>query len=224
MSGIAYYFDYNPVTKEPTDIKRPCYNKARNLFNPLATMEIAPTKYSGLKGGTFGNTRGREHKGLDLAAEIGTPIFAMIDGVISEKPYVTEQPNRIGKSGNYPMDYIGDKNGAGNRIYIEGTTTDGKVLKIGYWHLQAGNPVAINPRIGEKYKPGDKVYAGDLIGYTGKSGNANQTFKDHLHLYCTVNGQLTNPEEIINDKVNWQNQGNQKILLDSLIRNIICND
>ncbi len=197
ISATAYYFEVNI----PEIINHPCFDKERGIYNPLVNMEVAPTKYNGVAGGTYGTARGRFHKGLDLYAEVGTPVFAMIDGIIAW-PYVTSQPDRINKY--YPDSYVGDKNDAGNRIYIVGNYDDNSV-KIGYWHLQEGTPVAKNPRTGQPYKPGDKVYAGDLIGYTGRTGNANKTFKNHLHLFCSIDNKIENPELIINGKLDRQN-------------------
>ncbi len=216
ITATAYYFDVNVPE---TMVSRPCLDKERGVYNPLVNMEVAPTKYNGLAGGTYGNARGRHHRGLDLSAEVGTPIFAMINGEISSWPFVIEQPDRIGTEGKYPPGYLGDDDGAGNRFYIEGKL-DGKSVKIGYWHLQANCPVAINPRTGQTYKAGDKVYAGDLIGYTGKTGNAYNTFRNHLHLYCSINNIEADPEEIINGKLDWQNNR----LYNPQIIEIKCND
>ena len=45
-------------------------------------------------------------------------------------------------------------------------------MYLQYSHLQFGRPVAVNPRTGKPFERGDPVFAGDLIGYTGKTGNA----------------------------------------------------
>ena len=49
-------------------------------------------------------------------------------------------------------------------------------------------PFAINPRTGEFFKEDDPVYQGDLIGYTGKTGNAWDVLHKHLHIEVWRNG------------------------------------
>ena len=199
IESTAYFF--NILTD--TTGKRPCYNKETGVYNPLKKMSIAPPKgASGLRGGTFGMVRcgnTRNHSGIDLYAEPGTELYAMIDGVIDTK-YVIEQPDK--DTEEYPVGYVGDVDRAGNRIYLKGQY-GGRNVRLGYWHLQAGTPVAINPRTGKTFKPGDKVYKGELIAFTGRTGNAYNVPNKHLHLTYEVNGVRRNPEEIINGKVDW---------------------
>lgn len=136
-------------------------------------------------------------------------------GVIGQ-PYVIEQPDLdpSNKKKVYPKGYSGDKNDAGNRIYIK-STFNGNNIRIGYWHLQAGTPVAINPRTGKPFAPGDVVYAGELVAYTGRTGNAYNVENKHLHLTYHKNWVLTNPEEILNGKVDW-NETMTKVLTEGL--------
>jgi len=155
-----------------------------------------PDGSENIPGATFGNTRknadgtDKFHNGIDLAGAVGTPIYAQFDGTISGNP-VTNQPNRP-----YPSDYQGDTNGAGNRINID-STIDGSTVSFGYWHLQAGNPIARNPRTGWYWVSGDSIYAGELIGYIGITGNADANVP-HLHL---TNGADTNPTTYLNATV-----------------------
>lgn len=191
----------------------------------MKQMRIARTSSGRLIGGTYGWTRFRDgkkrfHSGLDLYAEPGTEIYAMIDGVIGG-PYETGQLTRM-ENDNYPPGYSGDKNDAGNRINLIGEINGGKVM-IGYWHLQERTPFAINPRTGRPYAPGDIVYRGELIAYSGRTGNANDVPEPHLHLSFKIKNAYgkyvnSNPEELINGKVNWS-YGN---VLDEWIKNIIC--
>lgn len=69
-----------------------------------------------------------------------------------------------------------------------------------YSHLQAGTPIAINPRTNKPFKEGDEVFEGDLIAYSGKTGNA---FNDvsvpnkHVHLGIGTDWQTDHR------KTNW---------------------
>ncbi|MBQ4162030.1 MAG: M23 family metallopeptidase [Parabacteroides sp.] len=206
---------------------RPCYDAERGMFNPLKTMIIAPTGdgITNFVGSTFGKTRNggkKEHSGLDLYAEPGTPVYAMYDGVISKKQrYVVTQPDRNDK--HWPIDYNGDKESAGNRFSIE-CEVDGQKIYFMYWHMQAGTPVAINPRTGKIFKPGDKVYAGEVVGYTGKTGNAYNVDYKHLHLGVKdENGNYLNPEDFINGKLQWNNVSKTNITNTKIVR-IKCDE
>lgn len=211
VTSTAYFASMTGDHNDPLDpLNRPCFSKATKVGNPLNNMSIASPGWSGLRGGTFGHVRNggeRFHNGLDLFAEEGTPIYSMMDGVISHINYVTSQPNRD-KDGKYPSEYRGDRYDAGNRVYIE-SSRNGQDVMIGYWHLQAATPIAVNPRTGEIFKPGDAIFRGELLGYTGRTGNAYNVTNKHLHLVYKVknaNGVylFVNPEEIINGFVNWK--------------------
>lgn len=101
-------------------------------------------------------------------------------------------------------------------------------MQLGYWHLQAGSPLAINPRSGSVYKPGDQIFRGELLGYSGKSGNAYNVTNKHLHLVYKIKNSkgnyiYANPELIINGSVNWMDsESSGTIIIDVLIINIEC--
>jgi len=180
---------------------RPCYTT--NKANPLPYMALAPPTGSQPIAATFGNTRtntdgtAKKHDGIDLSGAVGTPIYAQFDGIIVGTP-VTEQPNRITNPANknYPNGYSGDKNNAGNRVYIN-ATVNGSTVSFGYWHLQAGTPLATNPRTGQPWAAGNPIYVGEVIGYIGITGNADPNVP-HLHL---TNGANTNPTTYLNATV-----------------------
>jgi murein DD-endopeptidase MepM/ murein hydrolase activator NlpD len=54
------------------------------------------------------------------------------------------------------------------------------------------------------FKPGDKVYPGDIVGYIGITGNANIQVP-HLHLFISANGSSVNPLNILNVIYNTNN-------------------
>ena len=119
------YFRY--ILEDP---KRPCWDSEKGTANPLVEMELAPTNKAAtnLLGSTFGMTRSggsQFHSGLDLYADPGTPIYSMFDGVVTW-PYVTEQPLR-NDDGTYPLNYSGDIDGSGNRLYIRSTVNGSNI-------------------------------------------------------------------------------------------------
>ena len=189
-----------PTKEPPTE---PCVDEKENKANPLVNMALAPPVTNGranIPGATYGNTRDQGatfHNGIDLAGAVGTPIYAQFPGRVTGK-LVTEQPNRVDKE--YPSSYTGtDRNGAGNRITIT-STVNGQTVSNSYWHLQAGTPLANNPRTGQPWAAGDWIDAGEMIGYIGITGNANPNVP-HLHLKTTVNGVNTNPANFLNAAV-----------------------
>ena len=234
VSSTAYF----KHLLEP-DLPRPCVDTLSGIMNPLINMQLAPTNpgHTNFKGSTFGSTRiykGQQnfHSGIDLLAEIGTPIYAMHDGIISDYTYIVGQPYRdvSFKSDEWPENYIGDTNGAGNRIYIE-STINGKRILIGLWHLDAGSPVAHNPRTGKPFRPGDVIFQGEIIAYTGNTGNAYNVKYKHLHLsiidydkrHSTSNSKYLNPEDFLNGQVQW-NPNADKVVNSVIINNIKCHD
>jgi len=123
---------------------------------------------AGLKGFSHGPAVMAMHEGVDLAADIGTPIHAAGDGVIKGA-----QPN----------------GGYGNWIEIEHddvqltTALQGKPAKIStvYGHLSAFAP---------GIAPGVRVKQGDVIGFVGSTGRSTGP---HLHFEILQNGHPTNP-------------------------------
>lgn len=193
------------VTQDITSVahwgERPCVDSTQQLGNPLLKMKIASTQsYHGNDGnvnywgGVFGtdnrigidNETGERykkgHKGIDIEATPGSEAFAIHDGVITRI---------VGNS-------IASK-GSGYGNIIEYTTMiDGRRVMFRYAHLQYGSPIAINPYTGNPYKVGDIVEMGDVIGYTGATGNAWNVPNKHLHLEVHVDGVPVDPRDWIN--------------------------
>ena len=144
----------------------PCVDLERGVANPLKKMSVAATGSGSYVNGTFKALRGyyedgspRYHWGIDLYAKVGTPVYSMYDGTV------------IRTETDHPDCY--EEKSFGNVIVTE-NEVDGYDRKVylQYSHLQFGRPVAVNPRTGKPFAKGDPVFAGDLIGYTGKTGNA----------------------------------------------------
>lgn len=179
--SIAYY-----------NTASPCVDKATGKANPLVNMSVAPAGGWNYFGGTFGLTREKKtknHAGIDLEARPGTPVFSMFDGIVTKVVdfYMDKQVNHC----------------YGNEIHIE-SVFRGQTITIQYAHLQAGSPIAYNPFSNGTLKVGDKVLQGQLIGYTGRTGNAYED-KDvpnkHLHLGIMQEGEWINPSPYINGDV-----------------------
>ena len=192
VTATAYY-----------NYKVPCVSEQKKVMNPLHEMQLAATTASGYYGGTFGWTRINEdgtkkyHQGIDILAEIGTPVYAMYDGEIIEiESGIPDKPNQLAW---------------GNYIYYK-AFVDGKELYIFYAHLQSGNAVGYNPRKHRIFHSRDTVYAGDLIGYTGRSGNAysdTSVPNKHLHLGIKIGGMdqdWVDPEPYLNGQLPGQTQ------------------
>ena len=144
----------------------PCVDLDRGVANPLKKMSVAATGSGSYVNGTYKALRGyyedetpRYHWGIDLYAKVGTPVYSMYDGTVVRTE--TDHPDRY------------EERSFGNVIVTENEVrgSDRKVY-LQYSHLQFGRPVAVNPRTGKPFARGDRVFAGDLIGYTGKTGNA----------------------------------------------------
>ena len=177
----------------------PCLST--NESNPLLDMEILPTKNNGVKGGRFGYGRGRFHKGVDLSAPVGTPLYAMFDGDVVSTISRYDQSIPWEK---YEETY-GKYDGSGNVVNII-SKIDGKDVVFSYWHLAE---VSV--------KRNDKVKAGDIIGTVGTTGNAGDSDCAGPHLHLTAfdkkalnkktkeEGDYYNPEIFLYTK--FDNQG-----------------
>jgi len=108
----------------------------------------------------FGNARNygfkRRHLGHDIYGSIGTPVISVEDGTVMEKGW-----NRYG----------------GWRIGI--LSNDGKRYYY-YAHLKKNKPYVTG------LERGDRVYAGEVLGYLGVTGysykeNTNMGTRPHLH-------------------------------------------
>ena len=124
-------------------------------------------------GGTFGMTRNggtKKHTGVDIAATPGTELYAMYSGTVHMVQTKYNEDKYV--KGSY-----------GNEIVINQ-----------YSHLHYREPIAINPRTRLPFKEGDEVFEGDMIAYSGKTGNAYRD-KDvpnkHLHLGVSTDWQVS---------------------------------
>lgn len=115
-------------------------------------------------GWTYNN--GSPHRAIDLRCAIGTPVYAAESGKV-----VTVQ-KWDGRTKNGMQSY-------GNMVYIKHAAYKGKTLHTRYAHL---NTLVV--------RVGQWVNEGDLIGYSGNTGNS---FGGHLHFEVVYNGMRNNP-------------------------------
>ena len=185
VSLTAVFHDLNPCADEESDRR-----------DPLREMKIQASGAGGwnIKGGTFGWTRNggaTEHRGMDFACPIGTPVFATHSGTVSNI--------RTGFSNDETWEQYKDRTGVGDsfrRIFNCGNIVDitcrinGGTYTMKYWHLTS---VEATLWIGKE------VEAGDIIGYSGKSGNATSADcgGPHLHYQVNYNGKPIDPSPFI---------------------------
>lgn len=170
-----------PDPDEPEE-KKPCADSLNYEANPLLEMHISDDNAS-WKSNTWGYVRNKGakfHDGLDLKGVEGeTLVYAMYEGKVTH--VISDQPLRV--KDKYPLNYKGDKNGAGNRITIESIISDGRVMYVSYWHLE----VRENNSYTQQFSKGSYVKKGQVIGVVGRSGNAFN-MKAHLHVKTYVLG------------------------------------
>ena len=212
IQATAWYEDHGP-----------CVDLERGVANPLKKMSVAATASGSYVNGTYKALRGwyedgtpRYHWGIDLYAREGTPVYSMYSGSILRTE--TGHPDRY------------EEKSYGNIIVTENEVKgySGKVY-LQYSHLRYGTPVAVNPRTGKPFVKGDRVFAGDLIGYTGKTGNA---FDDaavpnkHLDLMAAFGvdaptgklrtDALTDPAPFLNGTLDLENLQRKKGQVDNI--------
>jgi murein DD-endopeptidase MepM/ murein hydrolase activator NlpD len=116
---------------------------------------------------------GAGHFATDYGMPEGTPMYAVRDGVIADC-----QGGVVDKTPGRPGNYWGQR-GSGspsNWVLLE-TTYQGRKVTLYYQHLRS-----ITVRRGQK------VHAGQLIGYSGQTGNATGP---HLHIAAMWGGGYT---------------------------------
>ena len=206
LASTAYYED-----------RGPCVDRVRGVTNPLKQMSVAATASGSYVNGTYKAFRGyyedgtpRYHWGIDLYAKEGTRVYSMYSGTIVR--IERDHPDRYeeGSFGNIIVTE-NEVQGYDRKVYLQ------------YAHLQYGTPVAVNPRTGKPFEKGDAVWAGDLIGYTGRTGNAyydTDVPNKHLDLMAAFqvdtssgrikSGTLTDPAPFLNGTLDMENLQRRK--------------
>jgi RHS repeat-associated protein len=186
--SLSYLYLVNNPAEDPSQPSPPLvlspeamtlWANENNRHDIVDNPRIAPTNSGRIESGRYGYTRFREdgskkfHDGVDLAADSGQPVYAGLSGRV------------VAIQWRYDNDSKGD-NGYGNCVVIETQGYSG-TIRIKYAHLN-----------GSAVKVGDNVEAGDVIGTSGKTGNAHNVNNPHVHVGARLNGNSTDPEPLLN--------------------------
>ncbi len=132
------------------------------------------------------------HGGIDILAQKGTPLNAMLSGTVVDGPETSFKPGE----GNSAV-----KEGKlGNNITVK-SIIDGKTTFLNYAHL---DKVSV--------KEGQKLSEGDVIGNTGNTGNAKNIGPENYHVHIMAyqgnhdNGSRVDPEPYF--KTTFDSKGN----------------
>lgn len=109
---------------------------------------------------------GSAHNAIDLRAAVGTPVYAAEDGTVDQ----VQAWDGHTKTGMQSY---------GNMVRLRHAAYKGGSLRTRYAHL---SKILVSS--------GQAVKAGDLIGYSGESGNCSGA---HLHFEVIYNGVRCNP-------------------------------
>lgn len=141
-----------------------------------------PTKSHKITTGFYGYAN---HNGVDFAVPVGTKVFAAADGVVAESTYTTSG----GSAGNG----LKAPNGLAYRSFGEHIYIRSGNVTTQYCHL--------SKRVAKK---GQKVTRGQLIGYSGNTGNSTGP---HLHFGYLVNGSYKDPSKLFTTTVKHTYKG-----------------
>lgn len=119
----------------------------------------------------FPRSGGREHRGNDIFAAHGDPIFAVDDGTV-------RSVNRV------------DRWRSGSESALGGRTVSINTGSNTHWYY------AHLDEVDERIERGARVEAGQQIGTIGNTGNARHT-PPHLHLGYYPGGRVENPYPLI---------------------------
>lgn len=175
-----------------------------NASDPLMEMAIQASGAGGwnLVGGTYGYTRNggsTKHRGMDFSCPVGTPVHATHSGVVSEvrADVIAGETweDYIGRDGSDCPDVR--RFNAGNAVEIR-CNVKGAVYTINYYHL---SEILVSE--------GMEVQRGDIIAYSGATGNAGDESSGGPHLHYQVNigtSRLdTDPSSFIYSKFDSEN-------------------
>ncbi|WP_160426280.1 M23 family metallopeptidase, partial [Gilliamella sp. Pas-s27] len=175
VAMVDYFQEETKLWYEPLE------NPQRTLYN--SSRNIKPSN------GAFGYVRAfwneelkrlqkKTHNGLDLFADINTPCYACLDGKIVQ---YKDEGNK-GYGNVLAIEVKGDDLRASRNDYtleFEDEVVNGNGFNLNVDHFYLRYCHLSDKRA--DLEVGDKVKAGDLIGYTGDTGNAKGVCNPHLH-------------------------------------------
>ena len=167
---LIYYFK---IKTSPWH--EPLKNPQRTLYNSGGVEKPSNGAFGLVRTNANGNKKA--HTGLDLFADIGTPCYACLDGEIAS---LHEDPKGFGDvlvlkvSGD---DLRKSRNSYTSEYKDEFEEGDEFDINADYFYLRYCH---MSERL-KSLKEGVKVKAGDLLGYTGDTGNAKGAINPHLH-------------------------------------------
>ena len=155
----------SPVSAQSAD------DEPEPIVREIVFPVVGPSDYSDTWGACRGFQCSRSHKGADVFGAKLAPLVSAADGVIVSV-------RRTGLTS------------AGNKVVVK----DAEGWTYHYFHLNNDSPGTddgANPQawiIPSRFRVGDSVGAGEVIGYLGDSGNAEST-PNHLHFEIHPPGQ-----------------------------------
>jgi murein DD-endopeptidase MepM/ murein hydrolase activator NlpD len=146
-------------------------------------LEIVPPLDGGTRLGTSGpgadrDGGRREHRGVDIDANVGEPVRAVADGIVQFAG--ADMPGRLAARALSPRQlrrWRGRTLGPGG-FFVRVEHEDG--VRTGYFHLRSFNVVS-----------GQAVKAGEVIGAVGLTGV--KASNSHLHFEVHEDGELADP-------------------------------
>ena len=148
-------------------------SKALNSIAPSPGWSVPIRARFRVSAGTwYYNGTSSVHLGVDMAAPVGTNIYAVANGVVIYSSNACPTYGYLGSKCGYPGSSYG-----GNQVYTMVNVND-KSYAIRYIHLEAGSPI----KVGTIVKPTD------VVGRVGSSGNSSGP---HLHIEVIYLGTNT---------------------------------
>lgn len=144
---------------------------------------IIPGSY--YSAGTWSYPDGGVHLGMDMAAPIGTPIYAPADAI------VLYANNPAPSNGGYLGNWSGTPIGGGNTVFLL-MSVNGETYAVSFAHMSQNGMNALGKA---------KISQGEVIGLTGNSGNSTGPHC-HVEVY-KLNISVQQAVQVWNSTRDW---------------------